>query len=132
MISYFIKSINTDQNYLSLLSIQQNLTWRKTVYQRKFNLQCVERGKKDIAKVEAGAQEKNLWTKAFQINSSLLSEYEMELLTSNNVIQTKFWRNCLFIKKRSYSWFFYFLFALINIEKVFCSWPTVPFFMSIF
>lgn len=41
-------------------------------------------GTKDEAKIEAEAEE-NLWKKKLQISSSLLSRYEMELLTTKDM-----------------------------------------------
>lgn len=41
-------------------------------------------GTKDEAKIEAEAEE-NLWKEKLQISSSLLSRYEMELLTTKDM-----------------------------------------------
>lgn len=62
VISGFIESINTSQNCISLLGIQQNLTWWKTAYQRKLRLKNWGGGKMDRAEVKAKAEAgRNLW-----------------------------------------------------------------------
>lgn len=124
MITDFIQSINTGQNYIILLGIQQNLTWWKTAY--KGNSHTEGQGqRKEWGKGQSRVKlrhEESFQERDFTSNS--VYSQNMKWHFSRQItgkLELDFKEGMLiFYKNRSYSWYFCFCF-LWMLRMFFCS-----------